>query len=138
MATIDDDLRALLEGANIAHIATLMPDGSPLSVAVWAGLEGDRVVFFTQSGSQKARNLARDPRVAISLTDRENPYRTGRVRGRVAERRDGEAAFGAMDALSHKHTGKPFPMRGPETVAFLIEIEKASSMVLPFQPLPSG
>jgi len=138
MATIDADVRALLEGANIAHVATLMPDGSPLSVAVWAGWEGDRVVFFTQAGSQKARNLARDPRIAISVVDRENPYRTGRVRGRVAERREGEAAFPAMDVLAQKHTGKPFPMRGPDTVTFVIEVEKASSMVLPFQPLPGG
>ena len=93
MAAIDAELRALLEGANFAHVATLMPDGSPHSVAVWAGLEDDRVVFFTQAGSQKARNLARDPRVAVSVTDHGNPYRTGRLRGRVVERRDGEAAF---------------------------------------------
>jgi PPOX class probable F420-dependent enzyme len=138
MATIDAEVRGLLEGVNFAHVATLMPDGSPHSVAVWTGLEGERVVFFTQAGSQKARNLARDPRVAISLIDHENPYRTGRVRGHVADRRDGEAAFPAMDALSQKYTGQPFPMRGPETVAFLIEVEASSSMVLPFERRPGA
>jgi PPOX class probable F420-dependent enzyme len=138
MSTIDDHLRALLEGANYAHVATLMPDGSPHSVAVWAGLEGDRAVSFTQTGSQKARNLARDPRVAISVIDRANPYSTGRLRGRVGERREGEPAFAAMDALAEKYTGQPFPMRGPDTVVFLIEIERSSSMVLPFESRPAG
>jgi hypothetical protein len=47
---------------------------------VWVGLEGDRIAFFTQSQSQKARNLARDPRLAISITDHGNPYRTGAAR----------------------------------------------------------
>jgi PPOX class probable F420-dependent enzyme len=138
MATIDPDLRALLEGANFAHLATLMPDGSPHSVAIWAGLEGERVVFFSQAGSQKARNLARDPRLALSITDHANPYRTGRLRGRVAQRRDGEAAFAAMDALSVKYTGQPFPMRGADTVAFLVDVEHAASMALPFEHRPAG
>ena len=63
MADLTPEVRALLEGANYAHLATLMPDGSPHSVAVWTGIEDDHVVFFTQPQSQKARNLARDPRV---------------------------------------------------------------------------
>ena len=91
MAALPPEVRELFEGANFAHLATLMPDGSPHSVAVWAGLEGDNVVFFTQVGSLKARNLARDPRVAISITDHDNPYRTARIRGRVAETMEGEA-----------------------------------------------
>ena len=73
-ARIDDDVRSLFEGANFGHLATLMADGSPHSVAVWVGLEGDQVAFFTQPQSLKARNIARDPRVAISITDHDNPY----------------------------------------------------------------
>jgi PPOX class probable F420-dependent enzyme len=138
MAPLDPDLRALLEGANFAHVATLMADGAPHSVAVWAGLEGDRVVFFSQTSSQKARNLARDPRVALSITDHDDPYRTGRLRGRVVERREGEAAFPAMDALSVKYTGQPFPMRGPQTVVFLVEPEHSASMALPFEHRPAA
>ena len=58
------DVRALFEGANFAHIATVLPDGGPHTVPVWVGLEGDRIAIFTQEGSRKARNIARDPRVA--------------------------------------------------------------------------
>src|SRR4029077_14802781 len=91
---ITDDVRPLLEGRNYAHVATLLPDGSPHSVAVWIlVLDDDRVAFFTQPSSRKARNLERDPRVAISVTDRENPYRMAWLRGTVGETLTGEEAL---------------------------------------------
>src|ERR1700749_2103956 len=111
MSGIPDDVRALLEARNFGHLATVLPDGSPHSVAIWIGTEGDRVVFFTQPTSRKARNLASDPRVALSVVDRENPYRTIWLRGRVVETRTGEAALTTIDALSERYTGQPFPMR---------------------------
>src|SRR4051795_8965431 len=84
MADLAPEVRELFEKANYGHLATLMPDGSPHSVAVWIGFEDGRIVFFTQPNSRKARNLAADPRIAVSVIDRDNPYRTARVRGRVA------------------------------------------------------
>jgi PPOX class probable F420-dependent enzyme len=134
MAGLTPEVRALFEGANYAHLATLMPDGSPHSVAVWAGVEGDRVAFFTQPTSQKARNLARDPRCAISLIDRDNPYRTARVRGRVVATREGDAALEVIDRLSVKYTGKPFPMRSG--VVYEVEPEHVGFMELPFVERP--
>jgi PPOX class probable F420-dependent enzyme len=130
MSEIPGDLRALLEGRNFAHLATLMPDGSPVSVPVWAGVEGDDVVFFTQDRSQKARNLRRDPRVALSIVDRENPYRTGWLRGRVTRIVEGEAARPTIDALSERYTGQPFPM--PTGTVFVIAPERTGTMTLPF------
>jgi PPOX class probable F420-dependent enzyme len=136
MAELTPDIRALLEARNFAHVATVMPDGSPHSVPVWVGTEGDRVLFFTQQGSQKARNLARDPRLAISLVDQANPYRTGRVRGRVVETRTGDEALAAMDKISDRYTGEPFPMRGPHGILFVVEAEKLGLMELPFRHPP--
>ena len=130
MAEIPADDRALLEGRNFAHIATLQPDGSPASVPVWAGIEGENVVFFTQDRSQKARNLRRDPRVAISIVDRENPYRTAWLRGRVVGLIEGEEALPTIDALSTRYTGQPFPMRSG--TVFVIEADRAATMTLPF------
>jgi PPOX class probable F420-dependent enzyme len=135
-AEVSDDVRRLFEGANFGHVATLMPSGAPHSVAVWVGLEGDRIAFFTQPASQKALNLGRDPRVAISITDHEVPYRTARVRGRVAETLDGEAALEVIDRLSNRYTGKPFPMRSG--VVFLIEPDRVGYMELPFDDTPLG
>jgi PPOX class probable F420-dependent enzyme len=129
---LPDDVRELFAGPNFAHLATLLPDGSPHSVAVWADVEGDRLFFFTQPGSRKARNLARDGRVAVSVVDRENPYRTAHVRGRVAETVEGEPALELIDRLAHKYTGDPFPMRSG--TVYLVEPDRAGSMTLPFQP----
>lgn len=136
MADLTPDVRALFDGPNYGHLATLMPDGSPASVAVWVGIEDGRIVFFTQPGSPKARNVARDPRVAISITDHENPYRTGRVRGRLVATREGDEALEVIDRLSQKYTGKPFPLRSG--VVFEIEPERVSFMALPFEHTPAG
>jgi PPOX class probable F420-dependent enzyme len=135
-AELTDEVRALFQGANFGHVATLMPSGAPHSVAVWVGLEGDRIVFFTQPASQKARNLARDPRVAVSITGHEAPYRTARIRGRVVDTLEGDAALEVIDRLSNRYTGKPFPMRSG--VVFLIEPEKVGFMELPFEDRPAG
>ena len=135
-AEITDDVRGLFEGANFGHVATLMPSGAPHSVAVLIGLEGDRIAFFTQPASQKARNLERDPRVAISITDHDKPYRTARIRGRVAETLKGDAALEVIDRLSQRYTGQPFPMRSG--VVFLVEPDRVGFMELPFEDRPAG
>jgi len=134
MAELTEEVRDLLEAPNYGHVATLMPDGSPHSVAVWVGVEDGRVVFFTQEASQKARNLSRDPRCAISIVDRDNPYRTGRVRGRLVATREGDAALEVMDRLAVEYTGRPFPMRSG--TLYEIEPEQAGFTELPFEHKP--
>jgi PPOX class probable F420-dependent enzyme len=132
---LPDDVRALFEGANYAHLATVLPSGAPHSVPVWTSMEGDHVVFFTQPGSRKARNLARDPRVAFSITDREHPYRMAQIRGRVVSTVEGDEALAMIDQLAVKYTGAPFPMR--TGVVFLIEPERVQAMTLPFEHSPA-
>jgi PPOX class probable F420-dependent enzyme len=121
---LPDDVRALFEGANIAHVATLLPDGAPHSVPVWVGLEGDRIAFLTGPGSRKARNLELDPRVSISVTDHERPFVMAQVRGRVVERMEGDPAWAVIDRLSGKYTGAPYPVR-EDRVIFLVEPQHA-------------
>ena len=82
MVMLRGPVRELCQAANQAHVATVLPDGAPHSVPVWIGVEGEQVVFFTGPGSRKARNIAGDPRVAISITDREQPFRMAMIRGR--------------------------------------------------------
>ncbi|HSD77680.1 MAG TPA: PPOX class F420-dependent oxidoreductase [Solirubrobacteraceae bacterium] len=134
MTTLTDDVRALFDAANYAALATLLPDGSPHAVTVWAGVEDDRLFFFTQPQSRKARNIARDARVALTVHDRSNPYRTAWVRGRVVATREGEEALRGIDALSRKYTGADFPMRSG--VVYLVEPERTGTMVLPFTHEP--
>ncbi len=65
--------------------------------------------------TRKARNVARDPRVAISITDRNQPHTVAVVRGRVTERIEGDPAWVIIDRLSHKHLGEPYSPRGVRT-----------------------
>ena len=139
MATpLSNEIKALIDGPNFAHLATLLPDGAPQSVPVWVGREGDRILICTGEGSVKGKNTLRDPRVALSIVNFHNPYEEAQLRGRVIERRpDPDLKY--LDPISHKYTGKPFPMRGPEgRVALVIEIEKARYTKLPFEHTPAA
>ena len=134
---LSKEVRGLLDRPNFVHLATLMPDGSPQSVPVWVGREGDQILVCTSQGSLKATNTLRDPRVALSIVDFANPYEEVQIRGRVVERRP-DSDFKVMDAISHKYTGKPFPFRNPEgRVALVIEVEKVRYTKLPFEHTPS-
>lgn len=131
---MDDRVRALFDGPNFAHLATRMPDGAPHSVPVWAGVVGEHVAFFTQPASRKARNLENDHRVALSVADRENPYRSAHVRGHVARTLWGDDAMAVIDELARKFTGAPFPMRSG--VVFLVEVTSDGYAELPFTDAP--
>ena len=129
MSNLPQNVRLLIDGPNIAHVATVLPDGAPHSVPVWIGREGDQIVFLTSPNSRKARNLAREPRVAISITDRENPHTMGQIRGRVIKRMEGDAAWTIIDRISNKYIGQPYPLR-TDRVVFLIQPERAWGMAL--------
>jgi hypothetical protein len=62
--------------------------------------------------------------VAISVTDRNQPYSMAQVRGRVTAPLDGVPAWETIDRLSRKYTGQPYPLRD-DRVVFLIEPEHA-------------
>ena len=135
---LSDDVKALVRGANFAHLATLMSDGSPQNAPVWVDLEGDRILVGTGEGSLKARNTKRDPRVAISIVAYDNPYVEAQIRGRVVERRP-DADFAEMDPVSRKYTGKPFPMRDnpAQRLALVIEVDRVRFTRLPFVHAPT-
>ncbi|GGN08720.1 PPOX class F420-dependent enzyme [Terrabacter tumescens] len=119
---LDDDVRTVLDGTPIAHLATTLPDGSPHSVPLWIGTVGDRVAFLTGPGSRKARNLRRDPRVAISLTPPDAPFTPVVLRGRVVEWLDGDAGWAAVDDLAMKYVGAPYG-RDVERVVALVDVD---------------
>lgn len=132
---LPDDVRSLLDAPNYVHLTTMRADGSPRNWVVWVGLEGDRILVCTGDGTWKAKDMRRDPRVAMSVVDGTNPYRMAAVQGRVVEVRD-DSESGHMDLIAHKYTSKPFPMRGPGRVCFVIEAEKAGGRTLGFEHNP--
>jgi PPOX class probable F420-dependent enzyme len=133
---LDDLTRGFFHAPNVIHVATLLPSGAPHSVPVWCRLEGSRIAFFTQPASRKARNLALDPRIAISAVSHANPYSMVQVRGRVAETLEGEAALAVIDRISQDYTGGPFGMRSG--IVFLVEPGKVQHVVLPFEHKPQA
>lgn len=123
---LDNSVRGVLDGTPIAHLATVDPDGAPHSAPVWIGTHDDSVVFLTGPASVKARNLRRDPRLAISLTLPDDPFTPVIVRGRVAAWVTGRAAWKIIDELSTKYTGQPYP-RSQERVVAVVDV--ASSKI---------
>lgn len=134
---IPPEIRALLERPNYVHLATLRRDGSPRNWVVWAGVEGEHILICTDTSTWKAKNMQRDPRIALSVSDLENPYRMVAVQGRVIEvRPDGDNAV--MDVLARKYTGRRFPYSGPDRVCFVIEVEHAGHQTLNFEHRPGA
>ena len=119
---LDPDVRRVLDGTPIAHLASILPDGAPHAVPVWIGTAGERVAILTGPTSRKARNLRRDPRVALSLTPADDPFRPVVVRGRVVEWLDGDAAWEIVDRIAAKYIGAPYS-RDQDRVVALIEPE---------------
>jgi PPOX class probable F420-dependent enzyme len=122
---LNDDVRRILATTVLGHFATVLPDGAPHVVPVWVDPEGDRIAVLTGPDSRKARNLRRDPRVALSLTPADNPFEPVIIRGRVAEWVEGEAAWGIVDRIAAKYIGGPYS-REEERIVLLIEVERQS------------
>lgn len=101
---IPNEYRDLFEKRAFANVATLMPDGSPQVTPMWVDYDGTYVLVNTARGRQKDRNLRRDPRVALTIMDPDNPYRYLLIRGRVAEITE-QGAVEHIDALAKKYTG---------------------------------
>ena len=110
VVALSADARRLLDGANYAHLSTLMPDGAPKVEPVWVGRDGDLVVIATDANSIKARNAVADPRVALSVTAFDDPYDQLLIGGSVVEVR-GDDDLAVLDALSERYLGVPFPRR---------------------------
>ncbi|MBB4911441.1 TIGR03618 family F420-dependent PPOX class oxidoreductase [Actinophytocola algeriensis] len=120
---LNPDVRRVVDGASIAHLATVLPDGAPHNVPVYVGTHGDRIVFMTGPDTRKARNLRRDPRLALSIAPADNPFEPVAVRGRVVEWLDGDEAWDIIDGLAMKYTGMSYP-RDLERVVGVIEPER--------------
>jgi PPOX class probable F420-dependent enzyme len=105
------DLVDLLRAPSICHVATTMPDGSPQLTLTWVDTDGEHVLINTVEGHQKVRNLRRDPRVAVTITDPATPSRYVGIRGRVVEI-TGEGAAEHIELLAQRYTGRAYQWYG--------------------------
>ena len=131
---VDPRALELFDGGNYVHLATLRADGAPQSRPLWTIVHDGHVVFFTQPTSAKARDIARDPRVALSVVDFANPYRSAWLRGRVERTIDGDDALAIIDRIAHAYTGAAFPMRSG--TVFVVAADASGYTELPFRHDP--
>jgi PPOX class probable F420-dependent enzyme len=120
---IPDAYADLFKKTAFAHLATLMPNGQPQVTPVWVDFDGRHILFNTAEGRQKDKNLQRDRRVALSMTDPDNPYRYLEVRGQVVERTK-SGADQHIDKMAKKYLGKDsYPFRQPGEVRVIYKID---------------
>ena len=74
MTQLSDEVREAITAGRLGHLVTIDPDGGPQASVVWIGLDGDEIVVGHLMGGRKVTNIARDPRVALTVeADGENP-----------------------------------------------------------------
>jgi PPOX class probable F420-dependent enzyme len=120
--TLSPAARAIFDKQVLAHVASLGPDGAPHVTPVWVELDGDLVVINTALGRAKARNLAADARVAISLTDPDDSYSVIAIRGTVTTFTT-DGADEVIDRLAKKYLGvDSYPYRREGEVRVTVKI----------------
>jgi PPOX class probable F420-dependent enzyme len=120
---ITEPVAKLLEGRNLAFVATLMKDGWPQITPTWVDIEDGKILVNTAEGRLKQRNISRDDRIAISVVDQNNPYHMVTVRGRVVKQTN-EGADEHVDKLAKKYLGvEKYPLRSPNEKRIIIKIK---------------
>ena len=126
----DRVLDLLVEKVTYAHLGTLMSDGSPQVTPVWFDYRDGVLRVNTARGRVKDRNMRRDPRVSLCISDPVNPYRHVQIRGRVTRFTE-EGAGAHIDSLAKKYLGQDkYPFAQPGEVRVIFEIEPTSCVVM--------
>ncbi len=134
---LSDEAKALLDEPNYAHLATLLGSGGPHVSPVWVQREDNLILIGTGGGTAKARNTLREPRIAMSITAQDNPYRQLQIRGRIVERRPDDD-FAVMDRIAYKYTQEPFPWKHLKgRLVLVVEPEHERLEEIPFKHRPA-
>ncbi len=123
---LTDKAKKLIDGKNLASVATLMPNGSPQVAPVWVDRDGDTIILNATKSRRRTINLKRDPRVAISIYDQNNMYSNVSIRGKVVEITEKNAEE-HIDKLNMKYNGTPkYPRHDPKDPRVMIKVEASS------------
>ena len=120
-------LDLLEQKKTFAHLATLMPDGSPQVTPVWFDYKDGRIRVNSAKGRTKSRNMKEGSRVALAIMDPDNPYRYIQVRGQVSRVTE-EGASAHIDSLAKKYLGQEkYPYARPGEIRIIFDIEPTSA-----------
>jgi PPOX class probable F420-dependent enzyme len=120
---LPDKLRDLLAKPNPAIIATLRPDGQPVTVATWYLLDGDRILVNMDEGRKRLDYLRHDPRVSLTVLDGDDWYSHVSLQGRVVELVE-DTDLSDVDRLSRHYRGRAYPVRRRKRYSARIEIDR--------------
>ena len=120
---LPDELQALLREPNPAVMASLRPDGSPLSVATWYLWEDTRVLVNLDHSRARLEHLRGDPRVSLTILDTDDWYRHVSLRGRVAAI-EPDASLKDIDRISRHYRGEAYRNRESPRFSAWIEVER--------------
>jgi PPOX class probable F420-dependent enzyme len=126
---LDEDAVRLAKGKNLATVVTLMPNGQPQALLTWVDSDGEHLLVNTEPQRQRAKNVARDPRITVLIHSADDAYDWAEVRGHVVETVTGDEARRHIDELSNKYTGADYGMPiGPQgRVLFKIAADKVNT-----------
>jgi len=130
VSVIPADKMDLLESKALADIATIGPHGEPQLNPVWFGWDGAHLLFSQTTTRQKYKNLQRDPRIALSIVDPENPFRYLEIRGQVV-RFDPDPDKAFIDQMAQKYLGVekyPWSQPGEDRVVIVVEPQRVTAM----------
>ncbi len=117
-------IKNLFEDKNLAFVATIMKDGSPQITPTWIDIQGNEILINTAIGRVKQKNVTRDPRIAVSIVDHNNPFHMVTLRGEVIDQIAGELADSHIDKLAKKYLGKDkYPFRAPGEKRVILKVK---------------
>lgn len=128
---LPEAVKAFLEKPHFAVLATVSPSGRPQATPVWYLVENDHILVNASQGRKKLQNLKANPRVAVTVIDRENPYRYVQIQGKVVKW-DNQRGARDIDRLSMRYRGRSYqypPTDAPEKrVTLLIRPTRFNAM----------
>ncbi|WP_039826485.1 PPOX class F420-dependent oxidoreductase [Nocardia testacea] len=132
------EARRLLDGKNFATVATIESDGRPQTSVVWMDREGDAVLFSSTTTRRKVRNLARDPRIALTVADATNPYRSVDIQGTAELIDDPDKSL--PQRLSQKYLGEQPPPEPDSIRRYIVRVtpERVTGFSMPDPSRPDA
>jgi PPOX class probable F420-dependent enzyme len=132
---MDSKAENLLNGKNLVFLATSMADGSPQVTPVWGDFDNSYIRINTAEGRLKHKNILRDPRVAVSVVNAQNPLDMTAIRGKVVEIIP-DYEYKHADSLTKQYLGKEsYPFKRPDEKRIILKIEPEKIFVLPELPM---
>jgi len=132
---MDSKAETLLNGKNLVFLATSMADGSPQVTPVWGDFDNSHIRINTAEGRLKHKNILRDPRVAVSVVNAQNPLDMTAIRGKVVEIIP-DYEYKHADLLTKQYMGKEsYPFKTPGEKRIILKIEPEKIFVLPEFPM---